>query len=99
MHLATELLKNPSLIPEGPGVYFVYFRCETILVETTRRLHPSSDCPAKLGEFELLYLGASGRSMRDRILNHLKRDARVSSLRRTVGVLMKNQLFITADSD
>jgi hypothetical protein len=94
MLYATELLHDPNLIPEAPGVYFAYFRSDATLLGTVAQLHPSTDRPARLNDFELLYLGASGKSVRDRILKHLKGDSRVSSLRRTIGVLKKDDLCI-----
>ena len=92
---AKKLLLEPSLLPETAGVYLAYFRHEAGLLAATQQVHHSNDLPTKLGEFDLLYLGASEDSIRGRILKHLKGDLRRSSLRRTVGVLLREQLSLS----
>ena len=92
---AAKLLRDPNLLPETAGVYLAYFRHEAGLLAATQQIHHSNDLPTKLGEFDLLYLGASEDSIRGRILSHLKGDSRVSSLRRTVGVLLREQLSLS----
>jgi hypothetical protein len=95
MHPAAKLLLDPNLLPETAGVYLAYFRHEAGLLAATQQIHRSDDLPTKLGEFDLLYLGASEDSIRGRILKHLKGDSRRSSLRRTVGVLLREQLSLS----
>jgi hypothetical protein len=92
---AAELLLNLNLVPESAGVYLAYFRHEAGLLAATQKFYHSDDLPTKLGEFDLLYLGASEESIRGRILKHLKGNSRMSSLRRTVGVLLREQLSLS----
>ncbi len=85
-----ELIADPSLIPAAPGIYGWYFN---------EMPHP--DLPGvrtRFDEWSLLYIGiAPGRAgsnsnLRTRINTHLRATARRSTLRLTLGSLLKERL-------
>lgn len=85
-----EIADNIDSVPEGPGVYLVFGGMDELLA--------SAECEPDdyLGAFQLrghdlLYIGSS-LNLRARLLNHLKGDSRCSSLRASLGCLLKERL-------
>ena len=89
---AGSLLANLGLVAEKPGLYFVFFRNGIELLTRTDYFALSSDVPLRTDAGHLLYIGATTQGLRTRIKQHLKGDGRVSSLRRTVGVMLADEL-------
>ncbi len=80
-----EILAQPALVPREPGVYGWYF------------LQPPPGVPTagchRVGEAVLLYVGIASQLQR-RLKQHLGSDASRSTLRRSLGALLGDELGI-----
>lgn len=85
-----ELLERPCPIPQKPGLYAWYLQGLPVPVGTCHFL----------GEYPLVYVGiapsrsTSHTTLRSRIKQHLSRNASASTLRLTLGCLLREQLGI-----
>lgn len=98
LHTRAEVLAAPCPVPAGPGVYGWWFDSLPTPLET-------SACLARNG-FTLLYTGISPRrppangkppssqTLKDRIRYHYSGNAEGSTLRKTLGVLLSDELRI-----
>lgn len=91
-----EILDNPNLIPSTAGIYYWYFNENTI--PHLINLHK---CKKVQGNYLLMYVGISPsrknshQSLRSRIIsNHLHGNASSSTLRRSLGCLLSEDLGI-----
>jgi hypothetical protein len=88
--LLAELADQPQFVPDEPGIYGWWFDAPPprVPVERARRLDG----------FYLLYVGiapsnpASKRTLRDRLKNHCRGPIAVSTLRRSLAVLLNGKL-------
>ncbi|WP_024440928.1 GIY-YIG nuclease family protein [Mycobacterium sp. UM_WGJ] len=97
-HLRSEIFTRPSPIPPEPGVYGWWFRQLPAAIDVSR-------CERK-GELTLLYAGispsrppANGKppsqqNIRKRITQHYRGNAKGSTLRKTLGCLLADELGI-----
>jgi hypothetical protein len=92
-----EVLAKPSAVPDAPGVYAWYLR------ELPPGV-PNTGC-VQCSDLTLLYIGIaprppakngtiSRRTLRGRLREHYSRNAEGSTLRRTLGCLLAQQLGI-----
>jgi len=92
LHTRSEVLARPSPVPREGGVYGWYFRRAPAAV-------PLDGCVEREGH-ALLYVGISpsspkGRAtLRSRIRQHMRGNARGSTLRFTLGCLLADELGI-----
>jgi hypothetical protein len=93
-----EVLANPSPVPRQPGVYGWYFKSIPLGI-------PTANCRSQDG-LTLLYTGTapkappqngrapSSQLLWDRIRNHYRGNAEGSTLRRTLGCILAEELGI-----
>ncbi|CAN7471617.1 GIY-YIG nuclease family protein [Mesorhizobium sp. LjRoot246] len=85
----SEILLNPSVVPNSSGLYAWYFR-------SLPSDFSASKCVTK-NDCYLLYIGispekvTSTQNLRKRILTHLRGNAEGSTLRRTLGILLSKK--------
>jgi hypothetical protein len=89
---AEKLLGNPEAVPMLPGVYLIF-------IKDGWRLVPNADFEKapRLGREsspydDLMYIGKSSISVRSRLISHFKNDSRLSSFRRSLGLLLQDDL-------
>lgn len=97
-HSRSEVLRRPSPIPPTPGVYGWWFRCLPAAIDVSR-------CERKC-DLTLLYVGISPsrpprngkppsqQNIRKRITYHFRGNAEGSTLRKTLGCLLADELGI-----
>ncbi|MGC2676620.1 MAG: hypothetical protein WA415_11555 [Mycobacterium sp.] len=95
-HSRSEVLRRPSPIPPTPGVYGWWFRCLPAAIDVSR-------CERKC-DLTLLYVGISPsrpprngkppsqQNIRKRITYHFRGNAEGSTLRKTLGCLLADEL-------
>ena len=98
LHTRDEVFSKPWAVPASPGVYGWWFRTLPAAIDV-------SSCEQRDG-LTLLYVGISPKqpplngkppstqSLRKRITYHYRGNAEGSTLRKTLGVLLANQLGI-----
>jgi len=92
----SEVLSKPCPVPQEPGIYAWYFK------EIPPKA-PVEKCKVVQG-LTLLYVGISprnedsGENLKKRIRTHYKDDAEFSTLRRSLGCLLREQLDIRLQS-
>ena len=80
-----EILANPSVVPDSPGIYAWCFDESPVPPEFC------GDCTVREGCL-ILYIGiAAGQSLRDRICKRHLRSASVSTLRLSLGCLLREE--------
>jgi hypothetical protein len=91
-----EIIEKDCPIPASPGIYGWYFKNIPAIV-------PTQGCQVYKG-FKLLYIGispssqASSQNLRKRIRFHMSGNAEGSTLRRTLGCILSEELGITLRS-
>lgn len=84
------ILGRPCPVPQASGVYAWYFKNIPSIV-------PASNCN-ELGNYKLLYVGiapssgTSSATLRSRIRTHFRANASGSTLRLTLGCILREQL-------
>lgn len=98
LYRRSQVLATPCPVPAGPGVYGWWFRRPPAAIDTSK-------CLSRQG-LTLLYAGISPRrpptsgrppsrqTLRDRITYHYSGNAEGSTLRKTLGVLLAEELGI-----
>lgn len=94
-----QIASNPTLVPHEPGVYFVFFDSGTCLLEQCGYLEFDDTYPVSVDGYDLLYVGATMRDLRLRLMNHLTGNSRASSLRMTLGALLSEELHLEPVGD
>jgi hypothetical protein len=92
---ASQLDYDLNAVPASAGVYFVYIREDASLLCSDAPAFWQSETPVRCDGHQLVYLGASGQSVRARVKCHLRGDSRVSSLRKTLGGLLLRELCLS----
>lgn len=92
LYSRSDVLAKPCPVPQEPGVYAWFFKEVSAIV-------PTDGCVTK-GDLTLLYVGISPdkaskpnskQNLRKRITNHYRGNAKSSTLRRSLGVLLTDQ--------
>lgn len=90
---------DPTVLPDGPGVYLVFFDSGQLVLEESGYLDFDTRLPDSIDGFDLLYVGATRDSLRLRALAHVRGDSRMSSLRMTVGAVLASRLGLEPVGD
>jgi hypothetical protein len=97
IHTITALTANPSLLPAGPGVYVAIFPRGNELLNRWGYFDQDSSAPLTVAGHPVLYVGMTKiLGIPHRIDNHARGDARVSTLRMTLGTLLRKELSLGA---
>lgn len=90
LRMTCEIAEDISSVPERPGVYVMFWSCPRYTDEDTVEAGPF--------RFDLipLYTGATADSLRLRIKRHIFGDTRVSTLRASLGLILRAQLGLRA---
>ncbi|HEX4196215.1 MAG TPA: hypothetical protein VHZ26_02110 [Caulobacteraceae bacterium] len=91
------LLANPALAPEGPGVYVALMPDGVEFLARWGYFKFDQRMPSVINGHPILYAGMSSLcGVRHRIDNHARGDSRVSTLRMTLGALLRKNLALAA---
>lgn len=90
---ASMLCRCFESAPEKPGVYLVYLRQGVRIENREYQLPNNADGPT------LIYIGSTVGSLRSRLKQHLLGDSRGSTLRGSVGILLRHQLQLQSFPD
>jgi len=93
---ARYLAACPDQVPDECGVYAILISRAHELITRLDALNGRLHTGVHLGSRTVIYLGGTSRSLRTRIGDHLEGDARVSTLRMTLGALLAGQLRLKA---
>lgn len=102
---------DPGFLPAEPfvieglrdaaGCYMFYVKGGAELLRQLGYLDLSGDMPPRIDGADLFYVGASDRSVRARVKQHLRADARASTFRESLGCVLATslplQMFYTMD--
>lgn len=80
---ASRLMKTEEIVPAKPGVYLFFIRGGAALLEAANYFECGDTPPLRLGDAIHVYTGAAD-NLRRRMTQHLRRDARGSSFRKTL---------------
>lgn len=94
IHSADAIHSDITLIPEVGGLYAFSLKDPSVLAEPLARAGLAMDVMG-LGQRPLIYIGASGDSLRRRVRSHLRDDTQTSSFRMSLGALLTDQLALT----
>ena len=89
---------DPSLVPGGRGVYGIAFAGEQQFLEQSGYYDFDRRQPISFEGYELLYVGATGGSLRERLRCHLVGNTRGSSFRQTTGALLAERLNLDPEN-
>lgn len=87
---ARDAVSSLEAIPETEGVYAFLLRPEASLPTSVPTPQLALNCNG--GEFGLLYIGATGDSLRYRLKQHLKAPSPASTMRMSLGLLLQAEL-------
>ncbi|WP_426038408.1 GIY-YIG nuclease family protein [Brevundimonas sp. DC300-4] len=91
IHSADAIHRDITLAPDVGGLYAFMLKNPDHLAEPLERAGLVMDVMG-LGQKPLLYIGASGDSLRGRIRCHLRDDTQNSTFRMSLGALLADQL-------
>jgi hypothetical protein len=94
IHSAGAIHSDITLIPEVGGLYAFSLKDPSVLAEPLARAGLTMDVMG-LGQRPLIYIGASGDSLRRRVRSHLRDDTQTSSFRMSLGALLSSDLALT----
>nr|WP_314188139.1 hypothetical protein [uncultured Brevundimonas sp.] len=94
IHSADAIHSDITLIPEVGGLYAFSLKDPSVLAEPLARAGLTMDVMG-LGQRALIYIGASGDSLRRRVRSHLRDDTQTSSFRMSLGALLSDDLGLT----
>lgn len=85
-----ELAANWQQVPAEPGTYGVFYRLGELGIELSRPYMDTygDQWTEHAGVYSLLYVGATGQSLRRRLKRLIKDDSRGHSLRVSLGALL-----------
>lgn len=95
---ARAIYQDVSLIPDVGGMYGFALADPAPFVEALDRVGLGLDVVG-LGHLPLIYIGASGQSLRSRVAEHLANDAVSSALRQSLGAILRDDLDLTLRSN
>lgn len=93
IHSADAIHRDITLAPDVGGLYAFMLKDPAQLAEPLERAGLVMDVMG-LGEKPLLYIGASGDSLRGRIRSHLRDDTQTSTFRMSLGALLADSLSL-----
>lgn len=93
IHSADAIHSDITLIPEVGGLYAFSLKDPSVLAEPLARAGLTMDVMG-LGQRPLIYIGASGDSLRRRVRSHLRDDTQTSSFRMSLGALLSSDLAL-----
>lgn len=91
IHSADAIHRDITAIPDVGGLYAFMLKNPKALAEPLERAGLTMDVMG-LGQKPLIYIGASGDSLRRRVRCHLRNDTQNSSFRMSLGALLIDQL-------
>jgi hypothetical protein len=91
-HPAKLVMASTDLVPDEPGIYLLAFATTQRFLEKVGYYEFDERRPLTIGGYEACYAGATLGSLRNRVLDHLRRGSEASSLRQTVGALLSQDL-------
>ena len=94
-----EVVSDPAQIADGGGVYGIFFDSGQLLLEKAGYLEFDGGFPYSRDGYDLLYVGATGGTLRHRAIQHLVGNSRTSSLRMTVGAILADELILDPVAD
>lgn len=97
IHTIPGIHEHPSLLPNGPGVYVAIFPNGIELLDQWGYFAHDERAPLMVDGHPALYVGMTQvLGIPHRIDNHSRGDARVSTLRMTLGTLLRTELRLSA---
>jgi hypothetical protein len=97
IHSIPSLLRHPDRIPDVPGVYAALFPQGIELLARWGYFSLDSRPPSTIDDHPGLDVGMTAKlGIAQRIDNHIRGDARVSSLRMSLGALLRKRLRLSA---
>lgn len=94
IHSADAICKDIAAVPECAGLYAFMLKDPAVLAPALDRAGLVMDVMG-LGQAPLLYVGASGDSLRRRLACHLRDDTQGSTFRQSLGALLAEELSLT----
>lgn len=88
---AQAIRAAPDLVPDTGGLYGFMLKDAASLQPALDRAGLSLDVMG-LGDRPMLYIGASGASLRRRLYDHLRDDSQASTFRMSLGALLTEEL-------
>ena len=93
IHPADAIYRDITLIPEVGGLYAFSLKDPSALAKPLARAGLTMDVMG-VGQRPLIYIGASGDSLRRRVRSHLRDDTQTSSFRMSLGALLSEDLAL-----
>ena len=94
IHPADAILSDVTVIPDVQGLYAFMLKDAEALAGPLERAGLAMDVMG-IGKAPLIYIGASGDSLRRRVRCHLRDDTQNSTFRMSLGALLIDQLGLT----
>lgn len=94
---AGAIRDNLGCVPDEGGLYGFILKDQASLQPSLDRVGLALDV-AGLGERPMLYIGASGASLRRRLHTHLRNDSQASTFRMSLGALLADELNLKVRS-
>lgn len=92
---ASAMRRYPDMIPDEPGLYALVLDHPEALARALAAARLALE-PVRLGHRQVLYIGATGDSLRRRLKHHLSDDTTRSTFRMSAGALLMEELGLTA---
>lgn len=91
---AHDIFRCPEDVPAYAGVYLVFLRGGLRILQATSYFDTAEEMPLSIRDHDHLYTGAAS-NLRDRLEQHMRRDIRSSSLRKTLLAIEHQQRAIS----